>query len=389
MYSVQLILSAAGVATQIWTKGGVTVKLTANNQLIGTHSELTRFRQANQSDYQGWESHHIFEDQDVRRLGLAAFSPVYDEMICVLIPSGAHQAINRDLRKWNPPRDLPTAADLETAYSEAYREDLSNYCGASSVEALRQELMKIVGAVLKNLLDAADKSLTDQQLKKLRDALRTLEGKLSLQKNWHDSLLQGSTPSALQAATFAGSLLSPLGPLAAGVALVNPANRAALGGAVGLLNRQKKPPLSIWNKMQDHVGAGWRAVMRGDRKMAALEIGLAEAYFQKAEIQFRHWREGQELAARHTELVIAAAAIVASLVATGLFAAEAAGTTATAGVAVGTTAEAGTAAPARVAQFVRVEVATVDAIVNAEDVAAEAAAEGRFVEPIKRVLRMS
>jgi hypothetical protein len=302
-------------------------------------------------------------------------------MVCVLIPKGAHQGINRDLRKWNPPRDLPTVADLELAYSEAYRGNLDNYCGAPSANALRQELMKIMGAVLKNLIDAADQA----QLDKIRNELQKIANKISSERSWHQMALRDVTPGVVKVAAFAASVLGPLGPIAAGAALINPANSSVFGAGVSLLNKRKKPPLSIWDRPQAHLQAAQQAVTQSDPRTAALEMGLAEVYFHRAEIRFRHWREGQELGARHAELLIAAAAITAMLVATGLFVAEAAGTAATAGAAGGGAAEAGSAGP-RVARFVRIVVDDVESVIKAESLLEEAAAEERFAEPIKKAL---
>ncbi len=75
MYTVNQILTAAKIGSAPFTKGNVTVQLSAGNQLIGTYGELSKFRAANQADYSGWEAHHIFETLDIDRLGLMLFAP--------------------------------------------------------------------------------------------------------------------------------------------------------------------------------------------------------------------------------------------------------------------------------------------------------------------------
>lgn len=376
MYTVEGILAAAGVANTAFTKEGVTVRLTSNNQLIGTYSDLEKFRKANYGNYEGWDAHHILEDQDVLRLGLARFSPANSQMICVLIPNGQHKGINRDLRKWNPPRDIPTAADLELAYKEAYRDNLDNYCGADSETALRQELLKILHAVLHNLLRAATMGMMPD--------LQQVESKIRAEKGLHEQLVRGSSPNPLQTAGFLGSMLNPI---TAGAAFVNPANRSVIGAGVNLLNPKQRPELSVWNKAEANARAARQALSQGDPIRAATSIALAKIYCEKARVLVKTWRDGIDLAGRRAELLIGAAAAVAMIAAGGYYLVGAAGGGATVGATVGAATEGGIAGTTetgpRIFQMVRIGT---QEIMTAETLEGEQIGEGTFNKEIPRLL---
>ena len=64
--------------------------------------------------------------------------------------------------------------------------------------------MNILKAILKNLLDAADSALRQQLKKHAAEQLLSLEHRI-----WHERLLRGSSPNALQTAAFGLSLVHP------------------------------------------------------------------------------------------------------------------------------------------------------------------------------------
>jgi hypothetical protein len=375
MYTVAQILAAAGGTAQDWTRGGVTVKLTANNQLIGTYAELTRFRENNRDHYNGWEAHHIFEDQDVRLLGLVPFSPAYQQMICVLIPEQKHKRINGDLHTGK----AQEIAEIEQSYRRVYEQDLDNYCGAASAAALRAELMAILDAVLKNLFGAKA-----QQLAEARSNAQVLANKISMDRKWYEQLVRESSPNALQIAKFAAETL-----VMPGLAFVNPSNQVAIGGAVNLLNKYKVDT-RLWSEAEQHVRAASEALKKGDLVSGVAKLALAESHYKKASLQFRHYREGIELAATKAEIGIEAAAVLAIVVASGVYVAGALGA---GGAAAGGAAEAGGTTPlVRIAleePKIRVALEAVEkgvrVFVEASDLAAEEEAEGEIVEGVKRM----
>jgi hypothetical protein len=328
MYTITQILAAAGIVSETWTKGNVTARLTAGHQLIGTYADLTKFRTANQ-EYTGWDVHHIFEALDVERLGLTRFSPAYQQQICVLLPAKEHHRMNSVLRHRNPTKESVKLSELESDYHEVYG-NVENYCDAPGGQrAIAEELFNIFRSVFTDLSKAAHAA----EIANARSALQRLENKIRSEKAWHKQLVLDSSPNAL---AVAGMVASSVNPLTAAAALVNPANRQVFGGAVRALNRVKTPPLSIWAKAEAAVGAGFQDLSHGNVVNAMVAIAAAEGYFKRAELEVRNWRSGMEVAGRHAELVIAAAAITASLIAVSAFAVEAIGGVAVVGGATGT-----------------------------------------------------
>lgn len=369
MYSVVQILTAAGIASEAWTKGDVIVRLTTGHQLIGTYADLTKFRTANK-EYMGWDVHHIFEALDVERLGLTRFSPSYQQQICVLIPAKEHHRMNSVLRHRNPTKESVKLSELESDYHEVYG-NVENYCGAPGGRGgITEELFNIFRSVFKDLSKAAHAA----ELANARSKLQTLENKLRSEKNWHKQLLLDSSPNALAVAAMVASAVNPL---TAAAALANPANRPVFGGAVRALNRVKTPPLSVWAKAEAAAGAATQDLSRGNVVDATIAIAAAEGYFKKAELEVRNWRTGMEVAGRHAELVIAAAAITASLIAISAFAVEAIGGIAVAGGATGTSTGATAAATETTvgSEIVEAIKEGVYRIATAPDVAAEQRAE--------------
>jgi hypothetical protein len=330
MYTVDQILAAAGVRFQAWTKSGVTVRLTEGNQLIGTYTGLSDFREANKPLYDGWDVHHIFEALDVERLGLTKFSPSYLQQICVIIPQKEHQRMNSVFRHRNPTKLSVKYAELESDYHEIYK-NVENYCGASSQGLITEELFNIFRSVFKDLSKAAHAA----ELANARSELAKLENKIRLEKNWHQQLLRDSSPNAL---AVAGMIASAANPLMLAGALVNPANRQVFGGAVRALNRVKTPPLSVWDKAEAAARAAHEDLKGGNVVNATIAIASGEGYFERAEIQVRSWRTGMEVAGKHAELVIKAAAVTAGLIAIAAYEWGLGGGVAVAGGPTGTTA---------------------------------------------------
>jgi hypothetical protein len=321
MYTIPNILAAAGVTSESWSKGGANVRLTKANQLIGTYADLLRFVGAN-SEYARWEVHHILEALDVNRLNLGAFAPPYRQQICVLLPATNHYRINSILRRTNPTSDTVTIADLESAYRDAY-DIAGNYCG-SSEKAISKELYDIFRSVVITLNDAATKALNDQ-LRSMRDTLQKLQNGLAGEKALHETLIRDSSPSTLQTAGFVASLINPI--TLAG-ALVNPANRSVIGGAVNALNPKTRPGLEIWAKGEECLRIAAQALARSDLPGVIGALAKGEGYYRSADAEFTAWRDGIELAGRRAELVIGVSAAVAAIVAFGAFAAGALAATA-------------------------------------------------------------
>jgi hypothetical protein len=123
------------------------------NQLFGPYTALQTFRQtyrdkSGRRPYDGWEVHHIVEDQDLQRLGIAQHFPVYKQQLCVILPQSAHvNRINNILRNRNPSRYAATAPELLGAYREAY-ELVGDYTGGGE-RKIRQELLGIVQAAFR------------------------------------------------------------------------------------------------------------------------------------------------------------------------------------------------------------------------------------------------
>jgi len=332
MYTVVQILSAARIISVPFTNGGVTVQLTTGDQLMGTYDQLCKFRDAN-PDYAGWEAHHILESLDVERLGLGAFAPPYGQQICVLLPRKAHQRINSVLRRANPTGWSATSPELKWAYRDAYNL-VGNYCGSSEA-LIFQELYNIFDAVLGDLVRQQDAAIA-----RARGELQRVLNLISLEKGLHGTLVEGASPGLLQTAGFIASFANPL---TAAAALVSPSSQAVIGGAVNLFNPTSMPEMSIWEKAQAHAQAARQALLHRDLASASAEIALSRAYFEKADLAFKTWRDNIELAGRRAEITIGVAAAVAAVAAIGVFVVEGAGATATAAAATGTATDAGVA----------------------------------------------
>lgn len=376
MYTIADILKVAGVATQPFASSGVTVRLSAGNQLLGSYAQLLKFRAAD-PNYRGWEVHHIFEALDVTRLGYSPFSPGYDEQICVILPAAAHHRINSILRRENPTSLSATTRELDQAYGQAYAL-IDNYCGSSAAQ-VRSELLSIFRAVLSNLQAGKDLQ-TANQLMKGRHELDRLARQIALQKGLHAKLLQGSTTNVVQGAAMAASMLNPI---AAAAAFINPANRSTIGAAVNLLNPAKRPELSVWNKAEQFAQIADQALGRRDMASAASALGKCEGHFRNASAQLEAWRDGIPLAGRRAELSIGAAAMAAVVVAVAVYAIEV--------VAVGTaSAAATTAAGGEASTGVRIAVEGVEkgirVITTAETLAEEQAGEELVEQTVKKLI---
>jgi hypothetical protein len=90
-------LTSLGIHVAEWPKDTKAWKLTpvpgvfctAGNQIVGSFSDLDRFRDKNTA-YFGWHRHHIVESRDLERLGIADHLPDRDEQLCVLLPAKSH-----------------------------------------------------------------------------------------------------------------------------------------------------------------------------------------------------------------------------------------------------------------------------------------------------------
>ena len=377
MYTIQDILAAAAVPTGAHTANGVTVRMTAGNQVVDTYAQLLRFVAAN-PDYQAnagekaWEVHHIFEALDVQRIAAVPFSPAYEQQICVLLPRRAHHRINSLLRRENPTKLTATAAELTAAYRGAYA-NVGNYCG-SSEGAIAGELTAIAGAVMKNLLDARNAALL-AQARKLREELDKLSRQIIQSKSLQRTLIQQSSPGALEVAGFYAQMLNPV---TAAIALVSPQSQRVIGGGVNLLNPAERPGLEIWDKAEMFGRLTLQALARGDTAGAAVAVTDMQAHFIKAQARLTAWRDGIPLAGRRAQLLIGAVAFVTVVALIGIEIAGAAATT----TAAGTTAATGTAEAASAANKVRIGV---EAIVNATDIAGEAVGEEMVEEGVEQI----
>lgn len=154
---VTQVLTAAGIEYQpfVMKRAGAPivqpfgVVVTAANQLFGSYADLKRFQRAGTAgEYSGWHAHHIVEEQDLERLGVAHLVPVSEGQLCVLLPERAHVGrINSILRRQNPIGVQVTKAELSSAYHLAYS-TMGDYCGGGEA-AIRTELMAVVEATLR------------------------------------------------------------------------------------------------------------------------------------------------------------------------------------------------------------------------------------------------
>jgi hypothetical protein len=152
MFSSRAILSAAGITFSPFEKFSE-IFCSRGNQLFGPYATLSSFRISYRSGpglppYSGWEVHHVVEDQDLTRLGIAPQFPPYQQQLCVILPRAAHvDRINNILRNRNPSRYSASASELLAAYNEAY-ELVGNYSGGGEA-LIRRELLDIVRAVFR------------------------------------------------------------------------------------------------------------------------------------------------------------------------------------------------------------------------------------------------
>jgi hypothetical protein len=149
MYAVPLLLMSAGVKYENHPQcPGMGVFLSAGNQLMGTYSDLQRFRPSS-PDYFRWDAHHIVEAQDLDRLGLQDRFPPFARQVCVLLPNTAHsRRLNSVFRRQNPSGLQVTVTDLKHAYREAYWL-LGDYSGGGE-RLIRDELVNVVLAVFRS-----------------------------------------------------------------------------------------------------------------------------------------------------------------------------------------------------------------------------------------------
>ena len=78
MFMVTDILLSAGISFSVctgWAAGNVYI--TSANQLIGTYKDLDAFRKLD-TNYAGWQAHHIVENDDLQRLGVSTHAPAYE-----------------------------------------------------------------------------------------------------------------------------------------------------------------------------------------------------------------------------------------------------------------------------------------------------------------------
>ena len=103
MTTVSGLLLLAGVKHASFRHPAVPgVFVTAGNQLIGTYTDLNRFRLTDK-DYRGWHAHHVVEFQDIARLGVTRPVLAYEQQLCVLVPERAHLGrVNSILNSRNP-----------------------------------------------------------------------------------------------------------------------------------------------------------------------------------------------------------------------------------------------------------------------------------------------
>jgi hypothetical protein len=143
-YSVPRLLRSAKIKHSSFAPG---VSLTDGNQLVGSYSGLKKFQQG-RSSYVGWHAHHVFEDNDIKRLGLEKAFPKYKDQLCVLLPPKAHTSrINSILARVSPRDSSALIDEMRSDYRATYSM-IGNYCG-SSEKKIKNELMAIVDATLK------------------------------------------------------------------------------------------------------------------------------------------------------------------------------------------------------------------------------------------------
>ena len=150
MFMVTDILLSAGVSFSVYTGWAAgNVYITSANQLIGTYKNLDAFRKLD-TNYAGWQAHHVVEDDDLHRLGGSTHAPAYEDQLCVLIPERAHVGrINSILRRENPTKYRATGQELRRAYAAAYSM-MGDYCGGGEAK-IRQELLAVVDAEFQKL----------------------------------------------------------------------------------------------------------------------------------------------------------------------------------------------------------------------------------------------
>jgi hypothetical protein len=148
MITPQQILRAAQIPYEPYQDGdGYEIYLTAGHQLVGTHKMLGDFRSGSRH-YQGWQSHHILETQDLDRLHITRLAPDRDHQFCVLLPERAHIGrINSILRRQAPIGAILPPRSLLGAYRDAY-DLVGDYCGGGE-RMIRRELVAIVEASLR------------------------------------------------------------------------------------------------------------------------------------------------------------------------------------------------------------------------------------------------
>ena len=103
MFTVTDVLLTAGVKFSVYAgREPRNVYVTAANQLIGSYRHLEALR-ASDNNYNGWDAHHVVEDDDLHRLGVARTHLRVSDQLCLLIPERAHVGrINSILRRENP-----------------------------------------------------------------------------------------------------------------------------------------------------------------------------------------------------------------------------------------------------------------------------------------------
>jgi hypothetical protein len=154
---VAQVLIAAGIKHQpfVMERNGMVVArplgvvVTRANQLLGSYADLKRFQRADSAgEYCGWQAHHIVEEQDLSRPGVAHLFPTRDGQLCVLLPERAHIGrTNSILRHQNPIGIRANVAELRGAYRLAYAM-IGDYCGGGEA-AICMELMAIVDTIFR------------------------------------------------------------------------------------------------------------------------------------------------------------------------------------------------------------------------------------------------
>lgn len=146
--TIALLDSAGVIRERFGPASPWLVHVTAGNQLMGTHRDLTAFAKRS-PDYRSWQSHHIVECHDLVRLNIATQSPERDDQLCVLLPAEAHLGrINSILRNQAPIGGVLSVQALLAAYSDAYA-TVGDYCGGGE-RKIRRELLDIVRATFRS-----------------------------------------------------------------------------------------------------------------------------------------------------------------------------------------------------------------------------------------------